>query len=33
VKRGERIFWLGFLVLVAFGIAVDWTIMVPGPGE
>ena len=31
VKRGERIFWLCYLAIVVIGLAVGWTIMVPGP--
>jgi predicted SprT family Zn-dependent metalloprotease len=29
VKRGERIFWLAYLAIVALGLAIGWTIMVP----
>jgi hypothetical protein len=29
VKRGERLFWLGYLSFAVFGLAVGWTIMVP----
>ena len=29
VKRGERMFWLAYLGIVAVGVAVGWTIMVP----
>lgn len=28
VKRGERMFWLAYLAIVAIGFAVGWTIMV-----
>lgn len=28
LKRGERIFWLTYLALVALGLAIGWTIMV-----
>ncbi|MEE8612465.1 MAG: hypothetical protein V3V60_07800 [Sphingomonas aquatilis] len=28
VKRGERIFWLVYLGIVALGLAIGWTIMV-----
>lgn len=28
VTRGERVFWLAYLALVALGLAVGWTIMV-----
>jgi len=27
VKRGERIFWLAYLALVALGLAIGWTVM------
>ncbi|WP_426257004.1 hypothetical protein [Sphingomonas sp. DC2300-3] len=30
VKRGERIFWLGYLGIVLLGLAIGWTVMVPG---
>lgn len=30
VKRGERMFWLTYLGLVVLGLAIGWTIMVPG---
>lgn len=29
VKRGERAFWLVYLSIVALGLAIGWTIMVP----
>mgnify|MGYP003580468325 CR=1 FL=1 len=29
VKRGERAFWLAYLSMVALGLAIGWTIMVP----
>lgn len=29
VKRGERIFWLGYLAIVVLGLAIGWTVMVP----
>jgi hypothetical protein len=28
VKRGERLFWLAYLVIVVVGAAVGWTVMV-----
>lgn len=28
VKRGERLFWLGYLALISVGLAVGWTVMV-----
>lgn len=31
VKRGERIFWLAYLAIVAIGLAVGWTIMTAHP--
>ena len=30
VRRGERIFWLVYLGIVALGLAIGWTVMVPG---
>lgn len=31
VQRGERIFWLAYLAIVAVGLAVGWTIMTGTP--
>jgi hypothetical protein len=30
VKRGERIFWLVYLGIVVLGLAIGWTVLVPG---
>ena len=33
VRRGERIFWLAYLGIIVLGLAIGWTVMVPGSGS